>query len=330
MSSVGVSCMAVRGRVRSDEILGATSLCVTRWAVGMHADRWIDAYLDHLRVERALGPRTLEAYAGDLARFVTLLESADSSAEAADTRALHAVLVKLSEAGLSARSQARFLSSLRGFYRYLVQERLLQKSPLELIDAPKRSRKLPSLLTRQEIERLLEAPDRAEPRGIRDSAMLHTMYAAGLRVSEVVELGLGDVDLRAGYVAAFGKGRKRRLVPMGEPARDAIAAYLAQVRGLWARAKESRLFVTQRGGGMTRQAFWKLLKRYGRVAGIAKNLTPHMLRHSFATHLLQGGADLRVVQTLLGHADIGTTQIYTHVTADHLRDMHKRYHPRGE
>jgi integrase/recombinase XerD len=296
----------------------------------MHADRWIDAYLDHLRVERALGSRTLEAYAGDLARFVTLLESAGSSVQSADTRALHSVLVKLSELGLSARSQARFLSSVRGFYRYLVQERLLDKSPLDLVDAPRISRKLPSLLTHSEIERLLEVPDRVEFRGVRDRAMLHTMYAAGLRVSEVVELKLGDVDLRAGFVAAFGKGRKRRLVPLAEPAREAIATYLGQVRGLWARPNESRLFVTQRGRGMTRQAFWKALKRYGRAAGIAKNLTPHMLRHSFATHLLQGGADLRVVQTLLGHSDIGTTQIYTHVTADHLRDMHKRYHPRGE
>jgi integrase/recombinase XerD len=298
--------------------------------VGVHADRWIDAYLDHLRVERALGSRTLEAYAGDLARFVTLLESAGSSVQAADTRALHSVLVKLSELGLSARSQARFLSSVRGLYRYLIQERLLDKSPLDLVDSPRISRKLPSLLTHAEIERLLDVPDRVESRGVRDRAMLHTMYAAGLRVSEVVELKLGDVDLRAGFVAAFGKGRKRRLVPLAEPAREAIEAYLGQVRGVWARPNESRLFVTQRGRGMTRQAFWKALKRYGRAAGIAKNLTPHMLRHSFATHLLQGGADLRVVQTLLGHSDIGTTQIYTHVTADHLRDMHKRYHPRGE
>jgi integrase/recombinase XerD len=296
----------------------------------MHADRWIDAYLDHLRVERALGRRTLEAYASDLARFVTLLESAGSTIATADARAFHAVLVEQGARGLSARSQARFLSTLRGFYRHLVQERLIEKSPLELVDAPRLSRKLPSLLTQAEVERLLQAPDRGHPRGVRDAAMLFTMYAAGLRVSEVVELQLGDVDLRAGFVAAFGKGRKRRLVPLADRAREAIATYLSQVRGHWAKPLEARLFVTQRGRGMTRQAFWKGLKTHGRVAGISKNLTPHMLRHSFATHLLQGGADLRVVQTLLGHTDIGTTQIYTHVTADHLRDMHKRYHPRGE
>ena len=311
-------------------MLGPRELRVTRWAVGMHADRWIDAYLDHLRVERALGPRTLEAYAADLARFVTLLESLGSSVAAADTRALHAVLVEQGARGLSARSQARFLSSLRGFYRYLVQERLLTTSPLALVDAPRLSRKLPSLLSQAEIERLLEAPDRGHPRGVRDAAMIYAMYAAGLRVSEVVEMQLGDVDLRAGCVAAFGKGRKRRLVPLGDPARDAIAAYLAEVRGRWADPAEKCLFVTHRGGGMTRQAFWKALKAYGRGAGISKNLTPHMLRHSFATHLLQGGADLRVVQTLLGHADISTTQIYTHVLEERLKSLVRDLHPLGE
>ncbi|HKU38160.1 MAG TPA: site-specific tyrosine recombinase XerD [Polyangiales bacterium] len=296
----------------------------------MHADRWIDAYLDHLRVERGLGSKTLEAYASDLTRFTQLLAALGSTVAAADNGTFHAVLLKQAERGLSARSQARFLSSLRGFYKYLVEERILPRNPLELVEAPRLSRKLPNLLSQREVQQLLEAPDPSDPRGLRDTAMLYTMYAAGLRVSEVVSLGLGDVDLRAGVVAAFGKGRKRRLVPLANPARAAIEAYLAQVRGQWSRPLEKCLFVTQRGGGMTRQAFWKIIKRYGRVAGIAKNLTPHMLRHSFATHLLQGGADLRVVQTLLGHADIATTQIYTHVGADHLRDMHKRYHPRGE
>jgi integrase/recombinase XerD len=298
--------------------------------VGVHVDRWIDSYLDHLRVERALAQKTLEAYSSDLARFVTLLEAAGSAVDRADVRAITAVLVELGESGLSARSQARFVSSLRGFYKYLLQERHLSKNPLDLVEAPRLSRKLPSLLSESEVLRLLAAPDLADPRGLRDAAMIHTMYAAGLRVSEVVGLELGDVDLRAGFVAAFGKGRKRRLVPLAESARVAIGAYLADVRGRWAAPRGKHLFVTQRGSGMTRQSFWKILKRHGRNAGITKNLSPHMLRHSFATHLLQGGADLRIVQTLLGHADIGTTQIYTHVTADHLRGMHRRYHPRGE
>src|SRR5262245_14998303 len=194
----------------------------------MHADRWIDAYLDHLRVERGLGPKTLEAYASDLNRFTLLLAALDSSVAAADGRTFHAVLLKQAERGLSARSQARFLSSLRGFYKYLVEERILPRNPLELVEAPRLSRKLPSLLSQREVQQLLEAPDPSDSRGLRDTAMLYTMYAAGLRVSEVVALGLGDVDLRASVVAAFGKGRKRRLVPLANPARAAIEAYLAQ------------------------------------------------------------------------------------------------------
>jgi integrase/recombinase XerD len=297
--------------------------------VGAHADRWIDAYLDHLRVERGLGRQTIEAYAADLARYSRLLQDAGSGPEDADAGAVAGVLVALTNAGLSARSQARFLSSVRGLYKYLVQESLVSSNPLTLIEAPRLSRKLPNLLSQSEVLRLLAAPDLATPRGVRDAAMLHTLYASGLRVSELVSLDVGDIDLRAGFLAAFGKGRKRRLVPFGALARESLTLYLGTVRGGWARAGARRLFVTQRGTGMTRQAFWKILKRYSRAVGILKNVTPHMLRHSFATHLLEGGADLRVVQTLLGHSDISTTQIYTHVSADHLRTMHQRYHPRG-
>jgi integrase/recombinase XerD len=294
-----------------------------------HADRWIDAYLDHLRVERSLGPRTLEAYAGDLARFVALLGAGGRTLADADAGAVSAVLLALTEAGLSARSQARFLSSVRGLYKFLRQEGELALDPLSAVAAPRLSRKLPNLLTHQEVLRLLAAPDAATLRGARDAAMLHTLYAAGLRVSELVGLKLVDLDLRAGFLAAFGKGRKRRLVPIGELARESLARYLGAVRGAWARAGEKRLFVTRLGRGMTRQAFWKIIKGYSRGAGIRKNVSPHMLRHSFATHLLEGGADLRVVQTLLGHSDISTTQVYTHVSGEHLRAMHERYHPRG-
>ena len=297
--------------------------------MGAHADRWIDAYLDHLRVERGLGRHTIEAYSGDLARYSQLLLDAGRGPEDADAAAVSGVLVALTRAGLSARSQARFLSSVRGFYKYLVQEDLIRVNPLSLVEAPRLSRKLPNLLSQSEVLRLLAAPDLAKRRGVRDAAMLHTLYAAGLRVSELVSLDLGDVDMRGGFLAAFGKGRKRRLVPIGELARESLTRYLGTIRGGWARAGERRLFVTHRGTGMSRQAFWKSLKRYSRGVGITKNVTPHMLRHSFATHLLEGGADLRVVQTLLGHSDISTTQIYTHVSADHLRSMHQRYHPRG-
>ena len=297
--------------------------------VGAHADRWIDAYLDHLRVERGLGRLTIEAYASDLARYTKLLADRACDLAEADVGAISAVLVELTGLGLSSRSQARFLSSLRGLYKYLVQEGLVASNPLDQVEAPKLSRKLPNLLSRDEVLRLLTAPDLAAPRGIRDAAMLHTLYASGLRVSELVTLGLADLDLRSGLIAAFGKGRKRRLVPLGELAQESLSQYLSRVRGHWAQPGMRRLFVTQRGSGMTRQAFWKLLKRYSRGVGIRKNVTPHMLRHSFATHLLEGGADLRVVQTLLGHADIATTQIYTHVSAERLRTMHERYHPRG-
>jgi integrase/recombinase XerD len=297
--------------------------------VAEHADRWVDEYLDHLRVERGLGVRTISAYAGDLARLSSMLEARSQHVLTADEGTLSSILVELSKAGLAARSQARFLSSVRGLYRYLLQESRIKHSPVELIEAPRLSRNLPNLLTRDEIMRLLAAPDATHPRGVRDAAMLHTLYGAGLRVSELVELAHGDVDLRVGFLAAFGKGRKRRLVPLGELARESIARYLGTVRGLWAKPNQKALFVTHRGKAMTRQGFWKLLKRYGRGVGITKRLTPHMLRHSFATHLLEGGADLRIVQTLLGHADISTTQIYTHVTAGHLSAMHRKYHPRA-
>ncbi len=290
---------------------------------------WIDMYLDHLKVERGLGEKTIEAYAGDIARFVAHLDREGRALDTADVGTLAAMLLSLSKAGLSARSQARFLSSLRGLYKHLLSERLVTADPTALIDAPKLGRKLPALLNASEVLRLLATPGEQSPRGVRDTAMLHVMYAAGLRVTELVTLQLGDVDLRAGFVTAFGKGKKRRVVPLGVPAQAALSRYLSEVRPGWARPGDDHVFVTHAKRAMTRQGFWKLIKRYGRAAGITKRLSPHMLRHSFATHLLQGGADLRVVQTLLGHSDITTTQVYTHVTGDHLRQSHQRFHPRG-
>jgi integrase/recombinase XerD len=297
--------------------------------VGAHADRWIDTYLDHLRVERGLSPHTLEAYAADLSRYLGLLATCGTTLQTAGPAEIGRVLAELAKDGLSTRSQARFLSSLRGLYKHLVREEQLESNPLDLVESPRISRKLPGLLSGPEVLRLLAAPNRNELRGVRDAAMLHTLYACGLRVSELVELRLAAVDLRTGVLTAFGKGRKQRIVPLGELAIDSIQRYLETVRGLWAKAREPCLFVTQRGTGMTRQAFWKNIKRYSRRAGIARNVSPHVLRHSFATHLLEGGADLRVVQTLLGHSDISTTQVYTHVSAEHLRTMHRRYHPRA-
>lgn len=293
-------------------------------------DVWLDAYLDHLRVERGLAKLSIDAYAGDLARFSRAMQAAGlEDFTGVEIGFLSGVLVELAQAGVGARSQARFLSSLRGLFRYLVDEGAVGENPMDQVEAPRLSRKLPGLLTGEEVLRLLATPDRATPRGLRDAAMLHTMYAAGLRVSELVGLDLGGLDLDGGYLTAFGKGEKRRLVPLGQAAVELIEAYLGEVRPQWASPEQHAVFLSHRRRPLTRQAFWKAIKGYAAAAGIMKNVKPHMLRHSFATHLLTGGADLRTVQTLLGHADISTTQIYTHVSGHHLKAVHGRYHPRG-
>jgi len=292
-------------------------------------DGALDDYIQHLRVERGLSEHTVDGYARDLVRFGSWLADQGASLEEVDEARVAGHLVTLSLAGLSARTQARALSSIRGFFRFLVQERRRQRDPSELLEGPRLLRKLPGVLNRDEVLRLLNAPTGIKPNRIRDRAMLHTMYAAGLRVSELVNLDLADLHLEEGFVSALGKGNKRRLVPIGDHARLALTEYLAKVRPRWAKPASRACFVTSRGKPMTRQSFWSLVKRYARVAGITKPISPHKLRHSFATHLLAGGADLRSVQTMLGHVDISTTQIYTHVSGDHLRKMHERYHPRG-
>lgn len=294
-----------------------------------HEDAWVDGYLEHLQVERGLSPRTLAAYASDLARVRAELGRAGRTLGDADGGAISGVLVQLSRQGLAARSQARLVSSLRGLFRHLHAERAIASDPMTLISSPKRSRRLPSLLGHGEVMALLAAPERDTPRGLRDAAMLLTLYAAGLRVSELVGLKLSDVDLRGGFVTVLGKGGKRRVVPLDGTACNAIELYRQQVRPLWARPNEARLFLTALRKPMTRQGFWKLIRAYGRAAGIAKRLTPHVLRHSFATHLLQGGADLRAVQAMLGHADISTTQIYTHIHQQRLKSLYDRFHPRS-
>ena len=294
------------------------------------ADLLFDAYLMHLKVERGLGLATVQAYATDLARFGAHLAETHVELAAVDAGALASFLQAQSARGLSARSQARYLSSVRGLFRWLLAERHVVRDPTELIDGPRKVRKLPTVLSRAEVLALLTAPDVDDsPLGIRDAAMLHTMYAAGLRVSELVHLELGDVNLETGFVQAFGKGRKRRIVPLGAPARHRIERWRDAVRGGWADVAERSLFVTERGGPMTRQNFFGRIRFWALRAGIGRPLSPHKLRHSFATHLLLGGADLRAVQTMLGHADIATTQVYTHVTGEHLVSMHSRYHPRG-
>jgi integrase/recombinase XerD len=289
---------------------------------------WIDLYLNHLRVERALAANTLEAYAQDLNALATSLggDRDPGSIEEADIARL---LVENVARGFGARSSTRQLSGLRGFFRFLVRERAVERDPTQLVERPRLGRRLPKALPFDQIERLLAAPDLARDRGKRDAAMIHLMYASGLRVSELCGLRLRDLDTKVGVVSAFGKGGKRRLVPVGEAALAHVKTYVDEVRPKKAKPSETVLFVSPRGGPFTRQGFWKLLKAYAVAAGIARSLSPHKLRHSFATHLVQHGADLRAVQAMLGHADLGTTETYTRVAQDHVRAAHARAHPRA-
>ncbi|MEM1417728.1 MAG: site-specific tyrosine recombinase XerD, partial [Myxococcota bacterium] len=278
----------------------------------------VDGYLDHLKVERGLARNTLEAYAADLAGWLAHLEEVGGSVEGADADEVLAFLVGRSRAGLAARSQGRLLSAVRGLYRYLLRERVLGADPTELLHHPKLGKRLPHVLSRDEVLELLDAPPTDTPEGIRDRAMLTTMYASGLRVSELVGLALGDVNLEASFLSVRGKGSKQRLVPLGDVAGATLAHYLEEVRPRWAQGSERAVFLSKRRRPLTRQAFWQAIKRYAAAAGITKNVSPHQLRHSFATHLLLGGADLRAVQSMLGHADVATTQVYTHVGGERL------------
>jgi integrase/recombinase XerD len=237
---------------------------------------------------------------------------------------------QLLRSGLSGRSIARRLATLRNFYGFLLREGLIDTDPAERLRAPRQWRTIPKFLNLEEIDKLIQAPDASRPTGVRDRAMVQLLYASGLRVSELCRLGMGDIELDLGVLRVNGKGNKQRLVPAGKSAVKAVEEYLANARGKLLKGRASRyLFVTARGGAMTRQSFWKLLRVQARKAGIFRDLTPHVLRHSFATHLLEGGADLRSVQVMLGHADISTTQIYTHVMRSRLRDAVEKHHPRA-
>ncbi|HHP7233682.1 MAG TPA: site-specific tyrosine recombinase XerD [Desulfobacterales bacterium] len=293
-------------------------------------DTLIDRYLEYLLVEKGLARKTLEAYSLDLAGYADFrigLGAKEFSEE--DTALILRYLIALRGRGLSARSRARHLVTIRGFYQFLVAENVLEKDPSVLIDLPKSGLKLPEVLSYDEVRRILDAPDVEKSNGIRDAAMLELLYASGLRVSELVNLRVQDVNLEAGYVRVFGKGAKERVVPFGRHAREKMSGYLESARSRLLKGRSSiYLFPARAGRPMTRQGFWKLLRRYCTKAGIRKTITPHTLRHSFASHLLEGGADLRAVQIMLGHVDIATTQIYTHVARDRLKQVHRKFHPR--
>jgi integrase/recombinase XerD len=294
-------------------------------------DALIDQFLNYLLVEKGLAQKTLEAYSRDIIRYRNFLAENNSTAfSEEDAPLILKHLILLRKDGLKARSRARHLVAIRGFYRFLVQEKILRNDPARLIDLPKSGLKLPHVLSREEIELLLKAPDTRKPIGVRDAAMLELLYAAGLRVSELINLKLQDINLEAGFVRIFGKGSRERIVPIGGHAREKVSTYLKAVRSRRLKQTTSPyLFIARAAKPMTRQGFWKLLRRYALQAGLKKKITPHSLRHSFASHLLEGGADLRAVQVMLGHVDISTTQIYTHVTRDHLKKLHQKFHPRG-
>jgi integrase/recombinase XerD len=292
----------------------------------------LDEFCDSLWLEDGLSRNTLESYRRDLQKFSAWLDQGRGvsvlEATHADIQGFLAHLVGVEKA--KATSTSRAISSLKRLFRYLLRQNRVGADPTLQIATPKLPRSLPKSLTEQDVELLLDAPDPRTPLGLRDRAMLEVLYATGLRVSELVGLSVAQVSLDMGVVRVMGKGSKERLVPMGEEALDWIRRYLAEGRAALLAGKLSEaLFVTHRGEGMTRQMFWYLIKKHARQAGLAKPLSPHTLRHAFATHLLNHGADLRVVQMLLGHADISTTQIYTHVARERLKQLHARHHPRG-
>jgi integrase/recombinase XerD len=294
-------------------------------------DPALDLFIVHLRVEKGLAGNSVEAYARDLRRWIDdLARQGVAGWDEVRREHLLAHLTGLARRGISPRSQARALSAIRGFHRLLVGERLARADPTENVDAPRIGRALPKLLSRDEVDALLAAPSPKTAAGRRDRAMLEVLYATGLRVSELVSLSVNDLRLETRMLLARGKGSKERIVPLGGPAAEAVRAYLATAREPLLRGRASKdLFVTGHGRRMTRQGFWKLLGRHARVAGIRRRISPHKLRHSFATHLLEGGADLRSVQAMLGHADVATTQIYTHVERGHVRRLYEKHHPRA-
>jgi len=293
-------------------------------------DPLLERYLSELRIEGGLAINTLESYRRDLLRLQRYLRRHQLSiGDPVPPHMMRSFLASLKQEPLAASSIARLLSAVRGWYRFLVRENLMETSPLRDMTAVRRPVRLPKTLTLREVTALLELPARDRAEDQRDRVMLELLYASGLRVSELVGLSLSQIDMSLGCVRVVGKGAKERVVPIGQTASKMLVDYLEHVRPTLLKGRSSRvLFISRRGRGLTRQAFWKLLLQRARRAGISKPISPHMLRHSFATHLLEGGADLRAVQSMLGHADIATTQIYTHVEGSRLRYIHRRYFPR--
>jgi integrase/recombinase XerD len=290
----------------------------------------IEAYLAHLAVERRASSHTVDAYRRDLAQLFEAAAGMGRQVDALDRRALEDIVRRLMGEGRSPRSVARAVACFRGFYRFLVVSGHRRDNPADDLRAPRAWKTLPKFLSMDEVDRLLQLPDTTQPRGLRDRALIELLYATGLRVSEMVNLRQQDLNLESGFLTCTGKGRKQRLIPVGDEAAEWLTRYVREARPALLKKRSSpRLFVNARGGsGLTRVGFWKILKDYGKQAGVRSRLSPHVLRHSFATHLLERGADLRAIQMMLGHSDLSTTQIYTHVLEARLRAVYDKFHPR--
>jgi len=294
-------------------------------------DEILSCYLDYLAVEKGLSRNSLEAYSRDLIDFINFFDEK----EIRDIRTITAgnmrtYISALRKKNLSTKSIVRKLASMKGFFKFLQVKGDIEENPVLAIESPKIWKKLPQTLSVSEVNSLLSQVDTGTPRGLRDQAMLETLYGTGLRVSELIELTINNINSEVGFLRCFGKGSKERIVPLGEIALNCINSYLEKGRPSFLKKSDSTyLFITRLGGKMTRQGFWKIIKKYARLAGIKKPISPHTLRHSFASHLLEGGADLRSVQALLGHADISTTQIYTHLTTEKIREIYRKHHPRA-
>jgi integrase/recombinase XerD len=294
-------------------------------------DTFVKMFLDYLSVERGLAANTIQAYRADLGAYMKFLEAVAKKTVAASSREdIRDFMLHEKDKGLSVNSIARSLAALRMFYRFLAREKLIKADVSSYVDTPKLWKRIPHVLSTEEVKRLIEAPDLTKDQGIRDRAILEVMYATGMRVSETSGVKTSDANLEIGFIRCLGKGRKERIVPLGKKAVEAVARYLEKVRPrLCRRGAAPELFLNRSGKRLSRISIWKLIKAYARQARIKKEIRPHILRHSFATHLLEHGADLRSVQEMLGHANISTTQIYTHIEKDRLKSIHKAFHPRG-
>lgn len=289
---------------------------------------WVDRYLEYVLIEKGLSENSLSGYADDLHSMLAFLDDKSFSLKDLSDKTLFLYLTYLRAKGLKSRSLARHLSSLRGFFAYAVSEKWFKEDPGHLLENPKLPKKLPEFLTKEEISRLLALPDTSTKLGMRDKVMLELLYAAGLRVSELIAMKVLDFDPQVGMLRVFGKGAKERLIPIHYTAQDYLNQYIEFTRPSF-KPVEDFMFLNRSGKGLTRQGVWKLIKKFATLAEIKRSISPHTFRHSFATHLLEGGADLRTVQLLLGHADISATEIYTHVESSRLKSLHQRFHPRS-